>query len=193
MDLNQVPELEQALLQVLRVEFPMLCRYDGGRSLVQGRNLILGSHRVGVQLRQVRSEQGPDRHVLMVKTPRTPVKTFRETKAGWFVVEHVAKHLASMVQLEKAALQAEARERQLQQTARNTVQRLEAQGLPDGCSLAPSTKLPGGLDLTVQGLSEPAMRRTLEFLGTLIRNPNDESTGLWAQLANDDEATEQSG
>lgn len=184
MDLNQVPELEQDLLQALRVG-STLCRYDGEGSLVQGRNLIIGLHRVWVQLRPVKSLPF-GRHTLTVKTPRTPAKTFRETKAGWFVVRNVELHLAAMVRLEKEASQAEARERQLQQTARNSVQRL-AQRLPEGCALVPSTKLSGGLDLTVQGLSEPAMRQTLEFLGTLIRGPNDESHGLWAQLhANED-------
>ena len=185
MDLTQVPELEQTILRAMGGS-QHLCRYDdNGYSLVQGRNLILGLHRVELQLRPVGHNTG--RHTLTVKTPRTPAKVFRETRAGWFMVRNIAQHLVSVVGLEHRAIQAEARERLLQQTARNSVLRLEAQGLPEGCGLTPSTKLPGGLDLTVQGLSEPAMKQTLAFLGTLIRKPNDESTGLWAQLhASDD-------
>jgi len=197
MDLSQVPELEQALLQavrgkftgVARFEVTVLCRYDDDGPLTAGRNLIIGLHQVGVQLRPV-GHTG--RHTLVLKsrrpTTRTPAKVFRETRAGWFMVQNIAQHLDLMVKLEKAALQAETRDRQLQQTARNSVLRLEAQGLPEGCGLTPSTKLLGGLDLTVQGLSEPAMRQTMAFLKTLIREPNDESTGLWAQLQATDDA-----
>ena len=189
MNVNRVHELEEDLLQALRVGFAVLCHYDGGGSSLRGgRNLNIGMHRVMVELRPVRSEQGGERHALMVKTPLTPVKTFRETRAGWFVVRNIALHLAAMLQIEKAAHQTATRQRQLHQTARNNVQRLAAQGLPEGCALAPSTKLPGGLDLTVQGLSEPAMRQVLGLVATLIHKP-DVSTGLWAHLhADEDDA-----
>jgi hypothetical protein len=190
-NLTQVQELEQDLLQALRAELRSevwpggaLCRYDGAGSLVQGRNLILGFYRVGIWLRPVGQETG--RHTLVVRTPRTQTKFFRETKAGWFVVQNVAKHLVSVLQCEMTFRQEEARQRQLQQTARNGVQRLEALGLPDGCSIA-SSEVPGALDLVVEGLTEPAVRQTLEFLRTLLRKPSDSTLGLWAQLQSNDD------
>jgi hypothetical protein len=183
-----VTELETVLLQALRDEVGLywpgtLLRYESPGSLTHGRNVIIGSHRVLVGLRSVGLSP---RLYLVVKTPRTQAKTFRETRGGWFVVQNVAKYIVAELQREARLGQEEARIRQLHLTAHNMVQRLGALGLPEGCSIA-SSEVPGALDLVVEGLTEPAVRQTLEFLRTLLRKPSDSTLGLWAQLQSNDD------
>lgn len=187
MDMARANDLFVEILREIKTSTRLLCRFSGALPDNRGCRVKVGHDEVFLELCPV---GGPmtlhDRCSLLIKTPLTKAKRFRETKAGWFAVSNVSKYIFEALQREQGQRQIQARQRQLYSTARNGIQRLMAEGLPEGVSLVPSASVPGTLDIVVLSLPETGVKQLLKTVEAL-RAPADQA-GLWDHLRSDDEA-----
>lgn len=166
MDDSRTNELRQAVLAALKERTKLMCRLQGAWGVsFNGQSFIVGHDKVCIELRPV-SPNGfgeANHHTLLVKTTNTKPKVFRETRAGWFPLPHIAKHILECVEHEAKLRQDATKQRQLTRGAETVIQHLTRLGLPPNITLAPS-QTPGAIDLTATGLTETQVRQSFNTL-----------------------------
>jgi hypothetical protein len=193
LDTHRVPELRAAVLEQLQARYPTsICRIEE-HAYVEcfawfACTIHVGQDRIEFILRDVVSpeKKATGRHTLRVSTPNTKGHTFRETKAGWFVVQHVVQHIVCSLQAENLLRQQAARERQLVKSAENTIIRLQRRGVPEGVQLEPHTD--GNVNIHAQGLTEETMNAILDAIREQAwgKKGAKSEKGLWDHLHDDE-------
>ena len=162
MDLSRLKNLESAINEAVQLRVRYLCLWeDDGSTLLYGRVL-----NVGLDYCIFRLRPGKRGHALIVKAYTSRPKVFRETKAGWFAIDHIADYAVEILGMEAERRGEMSRTRQRLHTARDSIQHLTATKQPElpPMELAPNLQKPGLLDVTLRGLTERQAERVMELL-----------------------------
>ena len=162
MDVSRLQDLEEAIKHAVGLRVRYLCLWeDDGATLLYGRVLNVGLDYCIFRLKPVKHG-----HALVIKSYTSPAKVFRETKAGWFAIDHIADHTVEILGMEAERRGEMSRTRQRLHIARDSIKRLSSAKVPDAppMELTPNIQKPGLLDVTLRGLTERQAQRVLELL-----------------------------
>lgn len=149
-------------------------------------SLRVGLDQVHLKVCPVRDKERKltGRHVLCITTESMKTKTYRETRAGWFMIGHIATHITECIAVEQKIRQEALRKSQLNRSAENAIKRLTPRVPSERVVLNPNLNFAGTLDIQIYKVTEDIVSKVLDVLQGVKWDSKDEGEerGLWDHL-----------